>query len=146
IPLPAQGHVIPLVYLARKLALLGVTVTIINVDSIHETLQQSWKSEANPVNNGHDIRLESIEDPLAELLSRIDREAESSRNFTISVLHMMQKKAGLTGASFWPGNAAWAAIEFHVPKLLEMGDVPVKGKASMNLEVCSKKTWKFSRM
>ncbi|XP_024518942.1 uncharacterized protein LOC112342029 [Selaginella moellendorffii] len=33
------------------------------------------------------------------------------------------KNAGL---GFWPGNAAWAAIEFHVPKLLEMGEVPVK--------------------
>ncbi|EFJ18817.1 hypothetical protein SELMODRAFT_419611 [Selaginella moellendorffii] len=125
-PNPSQGHVVPLVYLARKLALLGVTMTIINVDSIHETLQQSWTSEANPVNNGQDIRLESIEDPLAELFAphaakkRLDW---LERAFGREVLLGMPSNSTFQSSWRWETFLSKMNLVFHVVLYVSFGSI-----------------------
>lgn len=42
IPYPLQGHVIPSVHLAIKLASQGFTITFINTDSVHHHISQAY--------------------------------------------------------------------------------------------------------
>ncbi|KAA8518730.1 hypothetical protein F0562_016496 [Nyssa sinensis] len=54
IPYPLQGHVIPFVHLAMKLALKGFTITFVNTQSIHHQI-----SKAQPHITGEDIFAEA---------------------------------------------------------------------------------------
>ncbi|KAL8140616.1 hypothetical protein V2J09_006637 [Rumex salicifolius] len=66
IPYPLQGHVIPAVHLATKLASNGFTVTFVNTHYIHHQISSSSASSADIFeearNSGLDIRYETIGD------------------------------------------------------------------------------------
>ncbi|XVE76149.1 hypothetical protein DITRI_Ditri12bG0150300 [Diplodiscus trichospermus] len=56
IPYPLQGHVIPFVHLAMKLATKGFTITFVNTQAIHH---QIVKSQSNSATSNDDIFIEA---------------------------------------------------------------------------------------
>lgn len=70
IPYPLQGHVIPFVNLAIKLASRGFTITFVNTESIHHQISRSQPSTAGDDiftgarNSGLDIRYRTVCDGL----------------------------------------------------------------------------------
>nr|QOI79393.1 glycosyltransferase [Rheum officinale] len=66
IPLPLQGHVIPAVHLATKLASNGFTVTFVNTHYIHHQISSSSSAASSSDDifdgSGLDIRYETITD------------------------------------------------------------------------------------
>ncbi|OMO73623.1 UDP-glucuronosyl/UDP-glucosyltransferase [Corchorus olitorius] len=60
IPYPLQGHVIPFVHLAMKLASKGFTITFVNTESIHHQITKSSHSTTSPTSDaGDDIFAEA---------------------------------------------------------------------------------------
>lgn len=49
IPYPLQGHVIPFVHLAIKLASHGFTITFVNTDSIHHHISTARQGDAGDI-------------------------------------------------------------------------------------------------
>ncbi|KAK3001712.1 hypothetical protein RJ639_020663 [Escallonia herrerae] len=67
IPYPLQGHVIPSVHLAVKLASNGFTITFINTQWIHHQISKASGAEdifAEARKSGHDIRYATVSDGL----------------------------------------------------------------------------------
>nr|GEX78278.1 UDP-glycosyltransferase 86A2-like [Tanacetum cinerariifolium] len=69
IPFPLQGHIIPSVLLATKLASNGFTVTFVNTESIHHSVTKSSSQSTHDVfadarKSGLDIRYATVSDGL----------------------------------------------------------------------------------
>ncbi|KAF5770399.1 putative cyanohydrin beta-glucosyltransferase [Helianthus annuus] len=67
IPLPLQGHLIPSVHLAVKLASKGFTITFINTESVHHSITNSSSSSnlfEEACKSGLDIRYATVSDGL----------------------------------------------------------------------------------
>lgn len=69
IPYPFQGHVIPFVHLATKLASDGFTITFVNTESIHHRISQADISSGTDIfsgarKSGLDIRYATVTDGL----------------------------------------------------------------------------------
>ncbi|GKC10652.1 UDP-glycosyltransferase 86A1-like protein [Tanacetum coccineum] len=76
IPFPLQGHLIPPVLLATKLASNGFTVTFVNTESIHHSITKSSSQSTHDVfadacKSGLDIRYATVSDGLP--VSLIDK-------------------------------------------------------------------------
>ncbi|KAI7751589.1 hypothetical protein M8C21_019136, partial [Ambrosia artemisiifolia] len=73
IPLPLQGHLIPSVHLAIKLASKGFTITFINTESVHHSITNSSSSTnlfAEACKSGLDIRYATVSDGLPVTFDR----------------------------------------------------------------------------
>ncbi|KAI7742814.1 hypothetical protein M8C21_005654 [Ambrosia artemisiifolia] len=73
IPLPLQGHLIPSVHLAIKLASKGFTITFINTESVHQSITNSSSSTnlfAEACKSGLDIRYATVSDGLPVTFDR----------------------------------------------------------------------------
>ncbi|PWA46605.1 UDP-glucuronosyl/UDP-glucosyltransferase [Artemisia annua] len=69
IPFPLQGHLIPSVLLATKLASKGFTITFVNTESIHHSITKSSSQSTHDVfsdarKSGLDIRYATVSDGL----------------------------------------------------------------------------------
>ncbi|EFJ28870.1 hypothetical protein SELMODRAFT_410681 [Selaginella moellendorffii] len=159
VPFPAQGHILPLVYLARKLAAQGLSVTIINIDSIHENLTRTWKHIEH-----QDIRLESIpmrlkapkgfgadnlndatafmdaicdlEEALAALLEITKLSHHVScviSDFYHLSAPLAAARAGIPSVCFWSGAAAWASIHYSHSSLAAAGLSPLEDSDTSKL-------------
>lgn len=69
IPYPFQGHVIPFVHLAIKLASRGFTITFVNTHSIHQQISKAQSTDAGDIfagarESGLDIRYATVSDGL----------------------------------------------------------------------------------
>ncbi|XP_024542186.1 UDP-glycosyltransferase 85A7 [Selaginella moellendorffii] len=159
VPFPAQGHVLPGVYLARKLAAQGLSVTIINIDSIHENLTRTWKHIEH-----QDIRLESIpmrlkapkgfgaenlNDATAFMDAIYDLEEALAALLEITKLShpvscvisdfyhlsapLAAARAGIPSVCFWSGAAAWASIHYSHSSLAAAGLCPVEDSDTSKL-------------
>ena len=91
---PLQGHIIPSVHLATKLASNGFTVTFVNTESIHHQTSKAHKNNnnnnANNIftgvrNSGLDIRYEIISDGLPITFDR----SLNHDQFMASLLHVI---------------------------------------------------------
>ncbi|KAJ3682495.1 hypothetical protein LUZ60_015068 [Juncus effusus] len=93
---PLQGHIIPAVHLALKLAKKGFTITFINTESVHQQIlkasnSNSERTESNQDpfwsarQSGLDIRYETVSDGLPLSFDR----SLNHDQFMFSVLHVL---------------------------------------------------------
>ncbi|XP_002979810.2 anthocyanidin 3-O-glucosyltransferase 7 [Selaginella moellendorffii] len=153
VPYPAQGHFSPVVFLGKKLAELGCAVTIANVVSIHEQIKVwDFPSELDirlePLHPAVDLSKGVLAAAEADLM-RFSRAVYDlggefknliqalngsgprvtviiSDHYAGSWCAPVASEFGIPYAVYWPGSAAWFAVEYHVPLLISEGDLPIK--------------------
>ncbi|KAF8378796.1 hypothetical protein HHK36_030145 [Tetracentron sinense] len=152
IPLPAQGHVIPLMELSYLLAERGFRITFVNTEFIHERIMTALPEDSTMKNQ---IHLVSIPDGMGlgedrnqfgKLLQCISRTmpnlekliesinesckdkitciiADESMGWAVKVV----KKMGIPQAAFWPASASLRALIVRIPDLIEAGVIDANG-------------------
>ncbi|XP_024521123.1 UDP-glycosyltransferase 86A2 [Selaginella moellendorffii] len=152
VPYPAQGHIPPMIHLARKLAANEIIVTLVNVDSVHKMLLKQWSCPP-----GSDIRLEQVEcglklpagvdasclenpealfdavDSLKAPVEELVRELTPTPCCIIADFFLgwpleLARTLGTGCAIYWPGNAAWSSLHHHMKLLEAHGDLFCQGK------------------
>ncbi|XP_044476766.1 UDP-glycosyltransferase 83A1-like [Mangifera indica] len=157
IPLPAQGHVGPLLKLATKIAEHGVKVTFVNTEFIEAKIMASMP-EISAI-GGSLIEFVSVPDGLEH--GDIERDFEKSRNIMKKVMpgklkELIEKinqvsddqqiscvigdvnaqwglevaqKLGIPSAAFVTYGPAILALQFHITKLIDDGVIDADGTA-----------------
>ncbi|GFP90402.1 UDP-glycosyltransferase 83a1 [Phtheirospermum japonicum] len=156
VPLPVQGHVIPLLELAQCLAKHGIRITFVNTDIIHDRIINSLSGEEKDAIDNR-IRLVSVSDELKpgersipgkltemvykmmprkieELIREIDFAEGEDGKISCVVYDQglggvceIAKKLGVGTAAFSPAAAALVVLSFNIPKLIEDGIVDHQG-------------------
>lgn len=154
LPFPAQGHVIPLMELSKRLVNHGFKVTFVNTDYNHKRVMNAM-SETSLEDD--QIRLVSIPDglepwedrndlgkvmeasqsviceKLEELITRINELAgdkitcviaDESFGWALEVAERMK----IRRVAFWPAAAALLALAFSVPELINNGVIDNNGE------------------
>ncbi|KAE8817125.1 Glycosyltransferase [Hordeum vulgare] len=153
LPMPCQGHVVPLMELSHRLVDHGFEVTFINTDVDHALVLAALPEGVEALRG---IHLASIPDGLADDEDRKDlnklvdayprhmpaylealigdMEAAGRRrvkwliaDFNMGWSLEVAKKLGIRCASFWPASAACLAIMLNIPKLIQDGVLNDKG-------------------
>ncbi|KAK6128621.1 hypothetical protein DH2020_037634 [Rehmannia glutinosa] len=154
VPLPAQGHVIPLLELAQCLAKHGIRITFLNTEIIHDRIVNGSSGEYALDDR---IRLVSVPDGLKpeeryipgklteavykmmprkieELVKEIEVSEEEEDKIScvvydqgLGIIHEVAKKLGIGSAMFSPAAAAVLVLSFNIPKLIEDGIVDDEG-------------------
>ncbi|KAI3468661.1 hypothetical protein Pfo_025324 [Paulownia fortunei] len=157
VPFPAQGHVKPLMKLSRQIAKCGIKVTFVNIESIHEKVVAAAKMSGEEEEEEDNLVLTSIPDgrsteddqndtfklleslrstmpgSLTDLVERINSSNADEKiscviaDITIGWILETAQKMGAEPVVFSPPSAAALAIIFHIPKLLEEGNLDLNG-------------------
>ena len=154
IPVPAQGHVAPLMKLSHWIVDHGIKVTFVNTEFIHAKLTASM-----PVKNEEKspIRLVSIPDGLEpgddrndltkltesvlkfmpahfkDLIEKINKSDDDDQiscviaDTTVGWALEVAEKMGIKRAAFSPVGAGFLAFVLHIPKLIEDGILDAEG-------------------
>ncbi|EFJ33496.1 hypothetical protein SELMODRAFT_407312 [Selaginella moellendorffii] len=151
LPVAVQGHVSPLLHLCKALASRGFVITFINTEAVQSRMKHVTDGE-----DGLDIRFETVpgtpldfdlfykdnrliffksmedmEGPVEKLL--VDK--ISKRGPPVSCLisdlfyrwsRDVAQRVGILNVTFWTSTAHSLLLEYHLPKLLEHGDIPVQ--------------------
>ncbi|KAF8017352.1 hypothetical protein BT93_H2520 [Corymbia citriodora subsp. variegata] len=152
IPFPAQGHVIPLMEVSKRLVERGIQVTFVNTDFIHKRVVDVLMDEDLL---GDKIRLVSIPDglepgedrndlgllaeamfrvmpgKLAELIRETEEKgekitcilADGSTGWALEVA----QKMNIPKAAFWPASVALFASGLSIPKMISDGIINDEG-------------------
>ncbi|CAN6315205.1 unnamed protein product [Urochloa humidicola] len=156
LPLPAQGHVTPLMELSHRLVEHGFEVTFVNTEA-HHALVISALQAAGGTAALAGIHLASISDGVGDGVDRLKDISKLSdaynRNMPGNLERLIAemeaagrpkvkwlisdvfawwsfdvaKRFGIRVASFWPASAACLAISLKIPKLTEDGLINSKG-------------------
>ena len=146
LPLPAQGHVTPLMELSHRLVDHGFEVTFVNTEAHHARVVGALQAAGGTAALAG-IHLASIPDGLedgdrmdvgkiADSYSRHNAEMEASGRpkvkWIVCDVYMLSsflvaKKFGIRVAAVWATAAACLAISTKIPKLIEDGLVNDKG-------------------
>eukprot|EP01018_Ginkgo_biloba_P020129 Gb_27984 [translate_table: standard] len=158
-PYPAQGHIKPLMQLAKILSERGFYITFVNTEFTHERMLKSGSLQS--VNSHTDLfRFETIPDGLppdhvrtlqiAELSESLQKVApphfeklmEKLRHLpdvppvkciisdgVLSFTQQTAKKLGIPRAAFWTPSGCGFSAYFFGPLLIEKGYIPLKDKS-----------------
>ncbi|KAJ0667263.1 putative 7-deoxyloganetin glucosyltransferase [Helianthus annuus] len=153
IPYPAQGHVIPIMELAQRLAKHRVRVTCINTEVNHKLVtgncldkdglgdlvqMVSIPDGLEPWEDRSDIRkltlsiLQTMPRKLEELIETTNKEDSSKVTCIIADGFMgwairVAKKMGISSAAFWPASVATLASFLSFQKLIDDGIINKNG-------------------
>ncbi|XP_004306079.1 PREDICTED: UDP-glycosyltransferase 83A1-like [Fragaria vesca subsp. vesca] len=155
IPLPAQGHVMPLMEFSQCLAHHGFRVTFVNTETIHKKIVNAMANE-NHIRHDH-VHLVSIPDGLEteedrngpgvlseaiqavlhqnleEIIEKINKEEDEKITCLIAdescgwALEVAQKMKIVKVAAFWPAAAATLVLNFCIPNLVHEGIIDDEG-------------------
>ncbi|CAN6315755.1 unnamed protein product [Urochloa humidicola] len=155
LPLPAQGHVTPLMELSHRLVDHGFEVTFVNTEAHHALVVGALQAGGPSALAG--IHLAAISDGvqddddrkdisklvdayarnmpgnLERLVTEMEAAGRSKVKWLISDVFAwwsfdVAKRFGIRVASFWPASAACLAISLKIPKLTtEDGLIDSKG-------------------
>ncbi|XP_029120842.1 UDP-glycosyltransferase 83A1-like [Elaeis guineensis] len=154
VPLPAQGHVIPLIALSHSLVAHGFRITFINSEFNHEHVVASLSQNGGDGVEG--IQMVSFPDGLAPREDRNDiqkltegirrvmpghleeliKQMNTSKGDRVSCVIadgamgwalQVAQKMGIRSAAFWPASAALHAIFLHIPEMIQDGIIDANG-------------------
>ncbi|GLJ48705.1 hypothetical protein SUGI_1027190 [Cryptomeria japonica] len=155
VPFPVQGHINPMMHLAKMLSSHGFMVTFINTDHVHSRMLK-LNSFSNSIDE-EGIQFRHIPDGLPEsdcrtdfaklasatentmplLLRNLIYEINESRDCPPVTFLVADFFAGwaldvahhfnIPAAAFWPGLIATYAIIHHIPSLISKGVIPSNG-------------------
>ncbi|QHO17282.1 hypothetical protein HN873_033811 [Arachis hypogaea] len=157
LPLPAQGHVNPMMIFSQRLAENGCNVIFVNTEFIHKKVLSSMgNQEGGGVNGESPIKLVSIPDGLGPDADR-NNLWEVSDSLMKNMPAMLEKliedlrlkdgiivscvvadsamagalkiasKIGIKGVVFYPASAAMLALQCSIPKLIDDGIINSNG-------------------
>lgn len=155
IPIPAQGHVMPMMELSHKLVDHGFNITFVNTEA---TLKRVVAALSNTGHYEERIRLVSIpggmkdgEDPnnhekflegvskvmpghFENLLKKMNESNDGNDRIDCVIADVyvgwaleIAEKMWIPRAAFWPASAILLAISLHIPKLIEDGVLTAEG-------------------
>lgn len=152
VPVPAQGHVTPLMNLSRLIASHGIKVTFVNTEFIHNKIpphQHHAAAASNlvltsiPDGLGVDVDrndpfklIETLKATMAghltDLVEKINGDDEKKISCIIAdiTLAWVLEIAGSLGAEpvgFAPASAASLAVILHIPNLIQQGNLDFYG-------------------
>ncbi|CAL4927419.1 unnamed protein product [Urochloa decumbens] len=155
LPMPAQGHVIPLMELSHRLVDLGFEVTFVNTEA-HHALVVAALQAAGGTSAMAGIHLASISDgvehdedrkDISKLVDSCTRNMPGNLEQLIAGMEVagrpkvkwlipdacawwsfeVAKRLGIRVVPLWPASAACLAISLQIPKLTEKGLLDNKG-------------------
>nr|XP_043605874.1 UDP-glycosyltransferase 83A1-like [Erigeron canadensis] len=152
IPYPAQGHVMPMIELARYLVQQGVKVTFVNTEVTQKAVTSNWQNTdgfddlmmvsipdgLEPWEDRTDLCkltisiLETMPGKLEELIEKINKEDSNKLNCVIADGGMgwaikVSKKMGIISALFQPASAASLVPALCAQRLIEEGFISNNG-------------------
>nr|XP_043622816.1 UDP-glycosyltransferase 83A1-like [Erigeron canadensis] len=144
IPYPAQGHVIPLMELARRLTSNGIKVTFINTEFDHKRVVSTWSENdpsdlmqmvsipdgMEPWEDRNDIKrltestYQVMPAKLEEMIQSINKNEDEKvtciiTDYCMGWVSRVAQKMGIRLATFCSGAAAFLALIMSVQKLLD---------------------------
>ncbi|XLU75874.1 hypothetical protein S245_034927 [Arachis hypogaea] len=158
LPLPAQGHVNPMMIFSQRLAENGCNIIFVNTEFIHKKVLSSMgNQEGGGVNGEWRIKLVSMPDGLGPdadrnnirelfdsilnnmpaMLERVIEDLRLKDGVTVSCIVAdfvmawaleIARKIGIRGVLFNPASAAMLALQCSIPKLIEDGIIDSNGK------------------
>ncbi|XP_073158146.1 UDP-glycosyltransferase 83A1-like [Henckelia pumila] len=147
VPIPAPGHVIPLLELATVLAKHGIQVTFVNIDIIHGRIVDTSSPLIRLVSipNGLESHewlvpgrsLEVWYDSIPRKIEQMIKEngaSEEDEKFSCVIsdqsfgrIQQVAKNMGIGSVAFLPAAAASLVLGFNIPKMIEDGIVDGEG-------------------
>ncbi|CAN6315206.1 unnamed protein product [Urochloa humidicola] len=147
LPLPAQGHVTPLIELSHRLVDHGFEVTFVNTEAHHALVVGALQAAGGPsalasihlaaISDGVqddndrkdigklvDAYARNMPGNLERLVAEMEAAGRPKVKWLISDVFAwwsfdVAKRFGIRVASFWPASAACLAISLKIPKLTE---------------------------
>ncbi|CAM0948446.1 unnamed protein product [Alopecurus aequalis] len=142
IPLEFQGHVIPAVHLALRLAARGFAVTFVNTESVHQQMARAHSIDPQQYDifagaHGADVRYEIVSDfpsaeqeqdvppaHMEELLRRVILHPASTCLIADTFFEWpatMARRLGVPYVSLWTEAALVFALYYHMDLLMKHG-------------------------
>ncbi|KAK4833820.1 hypothetical protein QYF36_011904 [Acer negundo] len=126
---PLQGHVIPCVHLAMKLASKGFTITFVNTQSIHHQITKATSNQTDHDNDifsdarksGLDIRYKTVSDGFPLGFDRSLNHDQFMADTFYVWSSMISIKYNLINISFWTEPALVLNLYYHLDLLRAHG-------------------------